>query len=291
MPSQSRPWIYAAGAGAVLAAAAMAWWAWGPVARTKGLAAPPVSGPAASPMTAASAARAAAAAVLPGSAARAPAAASFGASGGAAVPALGPQAIAALQDFQRLSNLPAGEASIELTRQLEAGISADNMAGYVEALLHTKHPAVERAAISALGRAADSAAIQALAAAYGSIPAEDRGRILQVLESSANPAALPGLLSVAQADSGEKRSPLAVSALQGMANLGTMEGVDQLLRLVGMPAHEDFALLALERVRTQQGVAMIRAAAQGAKGSEAIPAALRPALVRIASAAEAAGPR
>jgi hypothetical protein len=197
---------------------------------------------------------------------------------------LNAQARAAVQEFDRLRDLPPGDAAIELGRQIEAAITKDNVAGYVQVLLKTDHPAVERSAIAALARAADSPVMLALAGQYGAVAPESRGRILQVLEGAANPAAVEGLAAIYAADLSEKRSPLVMSALHGLANIGTMESVQYLLSQVS-PGNAEYALLAMERVRTTQGIEMIRAAAEGSKDAEAIAPAFRPALRRIAEAA------
>ncbi len=195
---------------------------------------------------------------------------------------LNAQALAAVQAFARLRDLPAGDAAIELAHQLEAGITADNMAGYVQTLLTTQNRAVERAAIAALARAADGAVMQELVGAYGTLPPEQRGRILQVLEGAANPAAWQALAGIAASDTSEKRSPVALSALTGVANIGSMEAVQYLLTQL-TPGNSDFALVALRRVRSAQGIEMIRAAAQGSKDSSGIEPAFRDALKQVVS--------
>jgi hypothetical protein len=197
---------------------------------------------------------------------------------------LNTQARAAVQKFDRLRDLPPGDAAIELGRQIEAAITADNAPGYVQVLLKTDHPAVERSAIAALARAADSSVMLALAGQYDAVAPESRGRILQVLEGAANPAAVEGLAGIYAADISEKRSPMVMSALYGLANIGTMESVQYLLSQVS-PGNAEYALLAMERVRTTQGIEMIRAAAEGSKDADAIAPSFRPALRRIAEAA------
>ncbi len=195
---------------------------------------------------------------------------------------LNPQAVAAVQAFARLRDMPAGDAAIELGQQLEAGITADNIAGYVQALLTTQNRSVERAATAALARAADGAVMQELAAEYGALAPEQRGRILQVLEGAANPAAWQGLASIAASDTGEKRSPVAMSALSGVANIGTMEAVQYLLDQL-TPGNADFALMALRRVHSPQGIEMIRAAAQGSKDASGLTPGFRDALRQLSS--------
>lgn len=203
--------------------------------------------------------------------------------GGASTAPLSPAALAVLQQFERLRSLPPGDDAIALGRQIEAAITPDNAAGYVQALLQGSGAAVERSAIAALARG-DSSVMQALAASYGALPPESRGRVLQVFENASNPAAIEGLAAVFGADASEKRSALAMSALYGIANIGNTDGVHYLLQQV-TPAHADYALMALERVRSPQGVEMIRAAAAGSKDGEQIASAYRPALRRIADAA------
>ncbi|MEP7294844.1 MAG: hypothetical protein ABI702_01555 [Burkholderiales bacterium] len=197
---------------------------------------------------------------------------------------LNAQARASMQDFDRLRDLAPGDAAIALGRQLEAAITPDNAAGYVQALLKADNAAVERSAIAALARSADSALMIGLAGEYSAMPPEHRGRVLQILEGAANPAATDGLIGIVAADTSEKRSPLVMSAMYGIANIGTMAGVQYLLGQVS-PGNADFALMALERVRTPQGIEMIRAAAEGSKDADAIAPAFRPALRRIADAA------
>jgi len=190
------------------------------------------------------------------------------------------------QQLDRLTALPSGDDAITLGHQLAAAATPETATAFREVLLKTTNPAVERVAIAALARTADSALVQALANDYGDLPAEQRGRVLQVLEGAANPAALDGLSGIVAADTSEKRSPLVMSALYGVANLGTMESVDYLLRQSGTDS-VDFALMAMERVRTRQGVEQIRAAAAGNKGHEQLSPSLRSNLSRIASVAEA----
>lgn len=191
-----------------------------------------------------------------------------------------------VQQLDQLMALPSGDDAIALGRQLAAAATPETAPAFREALLKTANPAVERVAIAALARTADSALMQALANDYGDLPAEQRGRVLQVLEGAGNPAALDGLSGIVAADTSEKRSPLVMSALYGIANLGTMESVEYLLRQSASDA-PDYALMAMERVRTRQGVEQIRAAAAGSKGHEQLTPSLRSNLGRIASAAEA----
>ena len=196
---------------------------------------------------------------------------------------LNAQALAAVQAFARLRDLPAGDAAIELGQQLEAGITADNTAGYVQTLLTTQNRAVERAAIAALARSANGAVMQEIAAEYGALPPEQRGRILQVLEGAANPAAWQGLASIAASDTSEKRSPVVMSALSGVANIGSVEAVQYLLSQL-TPGNADFALMALRRVRSAQGIEMIRAAAQGSKDTSGLAPGFREALLQLSAA-------
>jgi hypothetical protein len=190
------------------------------------------------------------------------------------------------RQIDQLASLPPGDDAIAQGRQLAAAATPATAPAFREALLSTTNPAVERIAIAALARTADSALVQALANDYGELPAEQRGRVLQVLEGAANPAALEGLSQIVAADTSEKRSPLVMSALYGIASLGTMESVDYLLRQSATDAG-DYALMAMERVHTRQGVELIRAAAAGSKGHEQLTPSLRSNLNRIASAAEA----
>lgn len=191
-----------------------------------------------------------------------------------------------VQQLDQLMALPSGDDAIALGRQLAAAATPETAPAFREALIRTTNPAVERVAIAALARTADSALMQALANDYGDLPAEQRGRVLQVLEGAANPAALDGLSGIVAADTSEKRSPLVMSALYGIANLGTMASVDYLLRQSTSEA-PDYALMAMERVHTRQGVEQIRAAAAGSKGHEQLTPSLRSNLSRVASAAEA----
>lgn len=203
-----------------------------------------------------------------------------------AAPPLSSAAQGMAQQINRLMALPAGDEAIALARQLAASATPETAPAFREALLSTTNPAVERVSIAALARTADSALMQALASDYGDLPAEQRGRVLQVLEGAGNPTALDGLSQIVAADTSEKRSPLVMSALYGIASLGTMEGVEYLLRQSTTDT-ADHALMAMERVHTRQGVELIRAAAAGSKGHEQLTPSLRSNLIRIASAAEA----
>ena len=190
------------------------------------------------------------------------------------------------RELDRLTALPPGDQAIAVGQHLAATATPAQAPAFLEALLRTTDPAVERVAIAALVRTADSAVVQDLAGAYGTLPAEQRGRVLQVLEGVSHPAALDGLTRVIAADTGERRSPVTMSALYGVASVGTMDSVDYLLRQTRTD-NLDLALMAMERVRTRQGVELIRAAAAGSKGHEQIDPSLRPHLSRIASLAEA----
>jgi hypothetical protein len=192
--------------------------------------------------------------------------------------------VAIAQRFERLRALPAGDAAIALGREIEAAYSAENARGYVEALLAVDNPAVERAAMSALARNADGPTLLALADQYGSLPMERRGRILQVLEGAGNPDALPALVTIVSSETHEKRSALFMSAMYGMASVGTMDSINQLLSQLSN-GNGDYALMALERVHTRQGVEIIRSAAEGGKDGARVEPAMRPALQRIAQAA------
>lgn len=189
-------------------------------------------------------------------------------------------------ELDRLTALPPGDQAIAVGQHLAATATPAQAPAFLEALLRTTDPAVERVAIAALVRTADSAVVQDLAGAYGTLPAEQRGRVLQVLEGVSHPAALDGLTRVIAADTGERRSPVTMSALYGVASVGTMDSVDYLLQQTRTD-NLDLALMAMERVRTRQGVELIRAAAAGSKGHEQIDPSLRPHLGRIASLAEA----
>jgi hypothetical protein len=189
-------------------------------------------------------------------------------------------------ELDRLTALPPGDQAIAVGQHLAATATPAQAPAFLEALLRTTDPAVERVAIAALVRTADSAVVQDLAGAYGTLPAEQRGRVLQVLEGVSHPAALDGLTRVIAADTGERRSPVTMSALYGVASVGTMDSVDYLLQQTRTD-NLDLALMAMERVRTRQGVELIRAAAAGSKGHEQLDPSLRPHLGRIASLAEA----
>lgn len=199
----------------------------------------------------------------------------------ATAPALTTAALATVQQMQRLTQLPAGDAAIALAQQLEAGITPENTAGYVHTLFSATSPAAERAAIAALARSGDSGVMRTLADAYGSLAPEQRGRVLQVLENAANPAALQGLTEIFAADRSEKRSALVMSALVGVAHIGTMDSVQYLLSQV-TPANADYAFTALDRVSSAQGLEVIKGAAAGSKDAAGIPARYLPALKRLA---------
>ncbi len=189
---------------------------------------------------------------------------------------------AALDDFERLRGMPAGDEAIALARRIEAGIGPGNAVAYVQALLTTDDPAVERAAAGALARGGDGAAMRSLADSYGAVQESARGRILQVLERSENPAAVEGLAAIVAADNGERRSPVTMASLYGIANSGTTDGVQYLLGQVGTD-NVDYAMMALGRVTSTEGVAMIAAAAQGNKDAQGLPDGLLQALGRIAA--------
>jgi predicted signal transduction protein with EAL and GGDEF domain len=76
-----------------------------------------------------------------------------------------------------------------------------------------------------------------------------------------------------------------MSALHGLAHLGTMDSTDYLLQQV-RSSNIDHALMALGRVSSRQGVEMTRAAAAGSRGFEGLEAGVRQALLRSAAAAE-----
>lgn len=177
--------------------------------------------------------------------------------------------VAAAALFSQIAAIPAGAEAIALSQQLEAGITTQNAGQYVSALLSTDHPGVERAAHAALARTADSASITLLAQSYGQIPEERRGRVLQVLEQAQNPAAYEGLVQTVQADTSEKRSPILVSAMLGLANVGTRDAVGYLLTQMN-GANEFFATQALGRVNHAEGLALMEAAAAGNKDGEAL---------------------
>lgn len=208
-----------------------------------------------------------------------------GASGAIVLPALPPAARATAGEIGRLAALPPGDDAIALARRLEDTADAASLPAWREALLRSPHPAVERSAISVLARLADAETITALGEDYGRLPPEWRGRILQVLEQTARPEALDGLVHIVEADTGEKRSALAMSALHGLAHLGTMDSTDYLLQQVRSD-NIDHALMALGRVSSRQGVEMTRAAAAGSRGFEGLDAGVRQALLRSAAAAE-----
>jgi hypothetical protein len=215
-----------------------------------------------------------------------------GAAPGAGAPivlTLGPEAREVAQQFRQLATLPAGDAAIALSRQLEAGISSANLTGYVDALLNLDGPAGDRTAVGALARVANSDVVQMLADAYGSLPAERRGRILQVLENAANPDAMAGLEAIVARQTDERGSPMGASALVGLAHLGTQPSIERLITHASGP-NDAQALTALQRVTTRQGVELLRTAAAGGKGYEALTANQRATFGRVADAAAAAIP-
>jgi hypothetical protein len=190
------------------------------------------------------------------------------------------------REIDRLSALPPGDQAIAVGQHLAASATPAQAPAFLEALLRTTDPAIERVAIAALARTADSTVVQDMARAYGELPAEHRGRVLQVLEGVSHPAVLDGLTRIVASDTGERRSPVTVSALYGAANVGTMDSIDYLLRQTGTD-NIDFAMMALERVRTRQGVELIRAAARGSKDHADLSPGVRQNLDRLASVAEA----
>ncbi|NRT57906.1 hypothetical protein [Sphaerotilus uruguayifluvii] len=201
----------------------------------------------------------------------------------AALPA---PAQAAAREIERLAALPAGDEAIALARRLEDGADAASLPAWRLALLGSSSAAIERSAVTVLARLADAETIAALGQDYGRLPPERRGRILQVLENASRPEALDGLVRIAEGDSDEKRSALSMSAMHGLAHLGTMDATDYLLQQVRTPVI-DHALMALAGVGTRQGVEMMRAAADGSRGFESLDAGTRQALRRTAAAAEA----
>lgn len=209
--------------------------------------------------------------------------------GAAAGPLASAQNQAAVQQFQQLKTLPPGDAAIALAQQIEAGIEPGNAMAYMDALFNGQGAEVERAAIKALARAGDASVMQAVAAAYGLLPVERRGRILQVLETAGNPAAISGLQAIVAEDVGERRSPLVASAMVGMAHIGTADAIEQLMAQASGP-NDAYALNALQRLNTRQGVELLRTAAAGDKGYEALPPNLRATFGRVAAVAEAALP-
>ena len=190
------------------------------------------------------------------------------------------------REIDRLSALPPGDQAIAVGQHLAASATPAQAPAFLEALLRTTDPAIERVAIAALARTADSTVVQDMARAYGELPAEHRGRVLQVLEGVSHPAVLDGLTRIVASDTGERRSPVTMSALYGVANVGTMDSIDYLLRQTGTD-NIDLAMMALERVRTRQGVELIRAAARGSKDHADLSPGVRQNLGRIASVAEA----
>lgn len=198
------------------------------------------------------------------------------------VPAIDGSA-AVRRSFDALAALPSGESAIALGRELEEALTPTNAAAFVAALLATDSRAVERTAHAALARTAGAEVIAALVSVYGATPAERRGRILEVLEDVQNAAATETLVKTVEGETNEKRSPLLVSAMRGLANLSTSESVGYLLRQVATD-NEVFALAALERARTAQAREMIRAASLGNKDSIGLAPEILAALARIAAA-------
>jgi hypothetical protein len=171
--------------------------------------------------------------------------------------------------FAQLAALPAGPEAVALTQQVEAGMTPENADAYVQALLTTEHPAVERATMGALARSADSRVINQLAQSYGRIPEAKRGRILQTLEQAQNPSAFNGLVQTVRSDTSEKRSPILVAAMLGLANVGTHESVSYLLSQIPTE-NEFFAIQALGRITSEEGMDILRGAAQGNKDSDSL---------------------
>jgi hypothetical protein len=202
---------------------------------------------------------------------------------------LSAQAREVAQQIRQLAALPPGDAAIALSRQLEAGIDADNLPAYVDALLNVNGPAGDRLAVSALARVANSDVMQMMRDAYGSLPADRRGRILQVLENAANPDAMAGLEAIVARETDERGSPLSASALVGLAHLGTQASIERLIAQVSGP-NEAQALNALQRVSTRQGIELLRTAAAGGKGYEGLSVNLRATFGRVADAAASAMP-
>lgn len=185
-----------------------------------------------------------------------------------------------LRDFDRLRVMQPGNDAIALAQQLEAAITPGNTDVYVQALLATDHPAIERVVITALARTADAGVMLTLAGHYGSTTDVARGRILQVLEAAENPAATSGLSAIVTAETSEKRSPVMMSAMYGIANTGSVDSVHYLLQQLNT-ANAEYSVMALERVRSSQGIEMIRQAAEGSKDGQDLAPSLGPALRRI----------
>ena len=196
---------------------------------------------------------------------------------------LNAQALSVSQQLDQLARMPDGDSAIALSRKLEAGVNAENVGGYLHALMTTSHSSVERVAIAALARAADARTMVELAGYYAALAPEHRGRILSVLEAAENPEAATGLAAIVAADTNEKRSPLMMSALYGIANTGSVDNVQYLLEQMATE-NAEYAVMALERVRSPQGIEMIRAAAQGSKDLAPVAADYQPALRLIAEA-------
>lgn len=200
----------------------------------------------------------------------------------AETPVAGENPTAISNSLGQLAAMPPGDTAIALGRSIEAAITPQNTAAFIEALLTTGHPAVERTAHAALARTADSETLAALVHRYGTTPGERRGRILQILDNVQNPAATEGLIQIVANDTGEKRSPLLVCAMNGLANLSTVESVSYLIGQVATD-NETFAFMALERVRTDRAREMIRAASTGNKDSIGIAPEHLAVLARIAA--------
>ncbi len=197
---------------------------------------------------------------------------------------------AVARSFETLAGLPSGDPAIELGHRLEAAISPENAVAYVDALLSTESPAVERVAHAALARAGDRASFEELLRRHAGTSLARRGRILALLEDVRTPAAVEVLVSAIGADTSEKRSPLLVSAMRGLASVATPESIAYLIGQL-WTHNEAYAWIALEAVHTPQGRELIRAAARGNKDSAGLPADRLANLARIADEpAPAEGP-
>lgn len=193
----------------------------------------------------------------------------------------GPAAIT--RSLERLAAMPPGDPAIALGRRLELSITPKNARAFVDALLGVDHPAVERAAHAALALAVDSEVLTELVGRYDATPQPRRGRILELLEDMESPAATRSLIETVARDTAEKRSPLLVSAMRGLARIGTAESVGYLIGQVATD-NEAYALMALEHVRTEQAREMIRAASVGNKDSAGLAPEILATLARIAAA-------
>jgi hypothetical protein len=194
------------------------------------------------------------------------------------------------RSFETLAGLPSGDPAIEFGHRLEAAISPENAVAYVDALLSTDSPVVERVAHAALARAGDRASFEELLRRHSGTSLARRGRILALFEDVRTTAAVETLVSAIEADTSEKRSPLLVSAMRGLASVATPESIAYLIGQLSTP-NEAFAWIALEAVRTPQGRELIRAAARGNKDSAGLPADRLANLARIADEpAPAEGP-